>query len=56
MFAPGCGHIHIPTTYLFCPECRSPREAKRGLIQNKSGDLQPMWYLGCRCAKPSGLL
>ena len=55
MFASGCGHFHIPSTYLFCPGCTTPREAKRGLIDTKSG-LQPIWYLGCGCAKPKGLI
>ncbi len=56
MFTSGCGHFHMRDTYLFCPECLGPREAKRGLIQNRSGDLQPTWYLGCNCAKPEGLV
>lgn len=42
-------------TYLFCPECLMPREAKRGMLVTK-GSMQEIWYLGCGCSKPSGLL
>ncbi len=49
-------HASMIGTYLSCPSCHSPRVAKRGLIQTRKDELQPIWYLGCECAKPAGLL
>ncbi len=56
MFTSGCGHIHMRDTYLYCPACRTPREARRGMVDTGKGGLQPTWYLSCGCAKPKGLI
>jgi len=48
-------HASMVGTYLGCPSCHSPRFAKRGLVQTQKG-LQPVWYLGCECPKPVGIL
>ncbi len=48
-------HASMLGTYLGRPSCHSPRYAKRGLVQTKSG-LQPVWYLGCECPVPGGII
>ncbi|KKM62882.1 hypothetical protein LCGC14_1517230 [marine sediment metagenome] len=55
MFTSGCGHVHMRDTYLSCSNCRTPRFAKRGLVETQNG-LVPIWYLGCECPKPKGIL
>lgn len=48
-------HASMLGTYLSCPSCHTPRFAKRGLVQTKQG-LQPVWYLGCECSRPGGII
>jgi len=49
-------HASMLGTYLHCPSCNTPRFAKRGMILTQGGELRPVWYLGCDCAKPSSIL
>ena len=46
-------HASMTGTYLGCPSCHTPRFAKRGQ-DGRTG--QEVWYLGCECPPPKGIL
>jgi hypothetical protein len=46
-------HASMIGTYLGCPGCHSPRFAKKSQ-DGRTG--QEVWYLGCECPAPSGLI
>lgn len=48
-------HASMIGTYLGCPSCHSPRYAKRGLVSTQKA-LVPVWYLGCECPAPKGIV
>ena len=42
-------------TILKCPACLSGRGEKQGIII-RHGHVEHVWYLGCECSKPVGIL
>ena len=42
-------------TVLSCPACVIRRREKEGVII-VHGHIQSVWYLGCQCPKPKGVL